>query len=376
MRTIKIVETLFLTILIISFGILVYCIYISANVDNMGWTEGEYEAETLSTKVKANDEVIKSKSNISDVIETVNESVVGISKLKNKGNTIFLADGDSSLGLGTGFIISDDGYILTNEHVAGEKLSNCYITLENGTMHTGEVVWADRDVDLSIIKIKAEGLKSLELGDSDSLKITQTVYAIGNPVGFEFQRTVTSGIISGLDRTIKLTEDDENFFMEDLIQTDAKINPGNSGGPLINENGEVIGINSVKITNAEGIGFAIPINIIKPVITNIKENQNYKAAALGIYGYDKNVIPYIKQDLGIRQSLDKGIYVAEVIRNSPAYKAGLKEGDILLKIDNIEVHKMSDLRKYIYSKQENDSVVINYLRGKKETEAEITLARK
>ena len=133
---------------------------------------------------------------------------------------------------------------------------------------------------MSIIKINAKKLKCANLGDSDKTVVGQSVYAIGNPIGYEFQRTVTSGIISGKDRTIKLEENGQEVYMEDLIQTDATINPGNSGGPLINNSGEVIGINSVKITSAEGIGFAVPINSVKSVIDSFKNENKFEEARL------------------------------------------------------------------------------------------------
>lgn len=151
---------------------------------------------------------------------------------------------------------------------------------------------------------------------------------------------------------------------------------GNSGGPLINANGEMIGINSVKITSAEGIGFAIPINIIKPVVEKLKSSGECNTATLGIFAYDKNVVPYINQELGKNMDLDNGIYVAEVIRNSPAEKAGIKEGDILLEIDGISLDKMSKLRTYIYSKEVGDSVKIRYVRNNRAYEVNATLAKK
>ena len=202
------------------------------------------------------------------------------------------------------------------------------------------------------------------------------MYAIGNPIGYEFQRTVTSGVISGLDRTIKLEEDNKNYYMEDLIQTDATINPGNSGGPLIDKEGNVLGINSIKITSAEGIGFAIPINIIKPVVEKLKSSGECNTATLGIFAYDKNVVPYINQELGIDMDLDDGIYVAEVIRNSPAEKAGIREGDILLEIDGMPLDKMSKLRTYIYGKEVGDSVKIRYVRKNREYEVNAILTKK
>lgn len=270
-RVVKYLEIIVLSILIISFAVLIYCIYVSINMDNISWNNDGYQAKTLSTEIE-NTGVTTSK-NATDMIEKVSNCVVGISKIKNKGSTIFLEDSVSSLGLGTGFIVSENGYIATNAHVSGDKYGTCYVTLETGKTYSGEVVWSDSDIDLSIVKINANGLQYLELGDSDNLKVAQSVYAIGNPIGFEFQRTVTSGIISGLNRTLKIEEDGSTFYMEDLIQTDATINPGNSGGPLIDNSGKVIGINSVKITSAEGIGFASPINIIKPIVDSLKNTR-------------------------------------------------------------------------------------------------------
>lgn len=368
----KALEIVILTILIVSFVVLIYCIYMSLNIEDISKNGEEYEAKKLSKEVESNDE----EESVSDMIESVNKSVVGISKIKNKGNSIFIENSVDNLGLGTGFIVSENGYIVTNEHVSGDKYSTCYVTLENGKSYTAEVVWADSDIDISIIKINVSGLEYLELGDSETIKIAQKVYAIGNPIGFEFQRSVTSGIISGLDRTLKIEDEESSYYMEDLIQTDATINPGNSGGPLIDTNGKVIGINSVKITSAEGIGFASPINIIKPIIEKLKEEGEYKTATLGVFAYDKSIIPYINQDIGANQTLEAGIYVVQVVKKSPAEKYGLKEGDIILKIDDTELQKMSQLREYIYSKAPGDKVTIEYLRNNRKMQVEITLAKK
>lgn len=201
------------------------------------------EGESYKTQLMAQQTEVTQKEKEPNITEKVNEitsSVVGISKIKNMGTSIFLNNSANQLGLGTGVVVSDNGYILTNEHVSGGKYSNCYVTLENGKNYNASVVWSDSDIDLSIIKINANGLSFAKLGDSDTIKIAEKVYAIGNPIGFEFQRTVTSGIISAIDRTIKIEEEQKTSYMEDLIQTDATINPGNSGGPLINANGEVI----------------------------------------------------------------------------------------------------------------------------------------
>lgn len=217
-------------------------IYIYYTYENIEIYDAKYEAQkTLSTiNEQTVENSIKNSKNISDILEETMECVVGISKLKNNGTSIFSNNDEYSLGLGTGIIITENGYILSNEHVTGSKLSTCYITLEDGKKYSGTVVWSDSDLDLSITKIDAKNLKYVVLGDSSNIKIGETVYAIGNPIGFEFRRTVTSGIISSKNRTIKLEEEKNLSYMTDLIQTDATINPGNSGGPLIYPNGEVI----------------------------------------------------------------------------------------------------------------------------------------
>lgn len=184
--------------------------------------------------------VEENSTKVADIIEETTRKVVGISKLKNTGSSIFSNSTESELGLGTGVIVTEDGYILSNEHVTGAKFSKCYVTLENGTTYDGTVVWSDSDLDLSVTKINAKNLEYVTLGDSSKIRVGETVYAIGNPIGFEFRRTVTSGIISAKNRTIKIEEDSKQSYMTDLIQTDATINPGNSGGPLIYPNGEII----------------------------------------------------------------------------------------------------------------------------------------
>lgn len=196
----------------------------------------------------------------------------------------------------------------------------------------------------------------------------------GNPIGFEFRRTVTSGIISAKNRTIKLEEEGKSSYMTDLIQTDATINPGNSGGPLIYPNGDIIGINTVKISSAEGIGFAIPINIIKPIIESFKNTGNFEEATIGIFAYDKEVIPYL--DNSLLNNFNKGIYVASINRNGPSANSDLKEADIITSIDGKELNTMNDLREYIYTKKPNDEVILQVTRGKINKEIKIVLGKR
>ena len=192
--------------------------------------------------------------------------------------------------------------------------------------------------------------------------------------GFEFRRTVTSGIISAKNRTIKIEETDKSSYMTDLIQTDATINPGNSGGPLIYPNGEVLGINTVKISSAEGIGFAVPMNIIKPIIEKFKSTGEFEEATIGIYAYDKEVIPYLNANSNF--NFERGIYVAQITKNGPADNTELTEGDIITKIDHVALNTMNDLRQYIYTKKPNDEVTLRVTRGKINKEIKIALGKK
>ena len=322
--------------------------------------------------VQTIEQPLQDTPSITDVLENVTPAVVGFSKLKDKGNTIFLPNGSSELGLGTGVIVSSDGYFLSNAHVTGDPLTACYVTLEDGQTHTAKVVWADTNLDLSLCKIKATNLPYCSLGDSSVIKVGETVFAVGNPIGFEFQRTVTSGIISAVDRSIKFEENGSISYMDDLIQTDATINPGNSGGPLLNAKGEMIGINTVKITSAEGINFAVPINSVKPVMKRFFAEGKFEEASLGVFAYDKNVIPYLDNSA----KFETGIYIADVTKKSAAEKAGLQPGDIILNIDGKTLQKMCDLRCYIYEKSPGDVVSLTILRNKKDQVVDVTLEKK
>ena len=295
-------------------------------------------------------------------IRKVSKSVVGISKMKNNKD-IFLINDISNSFYGTGIIISSKGYILTNQHVAGNKNEINYITIDDGNKYISNVIWSNEDIDLGIRKINIDKeIEQVELGNSDLLNIGEEVYAIGNPIGVEFQKTVTSGIISGLNRMVEVkNEDNTKSYMENMIQTDASINKGNSGGPLINSNGQVIGINTIKISSAENIGFAVPINIIKGIIKKIDNNKNLDNIELGLFAYDKNIIEAIDSDI----KLNEGIYIVEVKKNSLAEKIGIKNGDIIVKIDGININSMNDFREYLYNKYKGDIIKISMIRDNK-----------
>ena len=365
----SVIAIIALIIVVSAVSIYLYDIYLKIDITpEILTSEQNLEAVRLSNDIQTENE----QENMINTLENACKCVVGISKIRNVGESILDNNVTTNLGLGSGLIISNNGYIATNWHVAGNKYTNCYVTLENGEMYNGSVLWSDSDLDLAIVKINANRLNYLSFGDSDNLKLGDKVYAIGNPIGIEFQRTVTSGIISGLNRTVKIEEKNDKSYMEDLIQTDATINPGNSGGPLINEKGEVIGINSIKIETAEGIGFAIPINTIKPILNSFVEKGKFDEAYLGIFAYDKEVIPYLTSNL----EFDSGIYVAQISKDGPCYNSELKVGDIITKIDEISINKMRELRDYIYEKKVGDIISLTVNRNNKEYTIDIKLGKK
>lgn len=343
-----------------------YTMYINIEIKN-----SNYETKKISTSTNSEENVDNSDKMQENMLENVIKSVVGISRLTNAGGSILNNVSSEDLGLGTGIIVSEDGYILSNNHVTGDKFSTCYVTIDENT-YKGTVVFNEPDLDLSIVKVNAKNLTCIKLGNSTNLKIGEQVYAIGNPIGYEFKRTVTAGIISALNRTIKIEEEESTSYVSDLIQTDATINPGNSGGPLVNKSGEVIGINTVKITSAEGIGFAIPINVIKPVVEKFKENGSFEEATLGIYAYDSDVAEYMK----LKSKIITGIYVSQIINNGAASNSDLKVGDIIISIDQKKLNTINDLREYLYSKRPGEEVVLNIVRNEKEREVRIVLGKR
>src|SRR5690606_27233341 len=193
--------------------------------------------------------------------------------------------------------------------------------------------------DLAVVKVDARNLDAADLGNSDLLEVGELAVAIGNPLGLDFQRSVTSGVISGLHRSIQV---DEYNVIEDLIQTDASINPGNSGGPLLNAKGEVIGINTAKIKSGEGVGFSIQINLVKQILEEVIKEGSFKNVYIGFTGTEVEVY---ERQFGVDLKVDNGVIVIEIAPGSPAAKAGLKPMDIILEIDNEPIESMTNLRK-------------------------------
>ncbi|HHW31379.1 MAG TPA: trypsin-like serine protease [Clostridiaceae bacterium] len=297
---------------------------------------------------------------IATVAKMATPGVVGISVLRVDGNSIFEQNAAEKWGVGSGVIISSDGYILTNNHVVGGKSKRIIVSLADGREVEGVVLWTEPVLDLAVIKINLTGLTPIPFGDSNELQVGEPAIAIGNPLGLIFQRTVTSGIISALNRTIKIDTEQGPNYMEDLIQTDASINPGNSGGPLLNSKGQVIGINTIKVTSAEAIGFAIPINVAIPVIKQFIERGEFIEPYLGIFAYDKEIIPYVNKNI----SVDNGIYVANVDKNGPAFQKGIDVGCIIRQVDGRDINTMIQLRTYLYSKRPGDVINVTHISKK------------
>ena len=302
-------------------------------------------------------------SSVTAVAEKTISSVVGITTVEIQNDMFWQREVE---GVGSGIIVDSNGYILTNSHVIGDgNAKKITVLFEDGTKKSGKVLWYDTALDLAIVKVDATGLNAAELGDSDNLEIGQLAVAIGNPLGLDFQRSVTSGIISGLHRTIQV---DEYNVIEDLIQTDAAINSGNSGGPLLNEKGQVIGINTAKIQTAEGLGFSIPINVAKPIIEQVIKDGSYKIVYMGITGVE---VEKYEAQLGVNLNVDKGVIILEIDPSSPAKKAGLENGDVLTKIDNQEVENMSQLKKILYKYNKGDKASLNIIRNGKSMNVDI-----
>lgn len=235
--------------------------------------------------------------------------------------------------IGSGFIISADGLIITNRHVVSDASATYQALTNDNKKYNVEQIYRDPLNDLAILKINASGLKPLKLGDSHNLKLGQLVVAIGTPLG-EFTNTVTSGIISGLGRGITAGSPFEGFVekLDNVIQTDAAINPGNSGGPLLNSSGEVIGVNAAVAEGGQNIGFAIPVSVVKNLIETFNKNgASFERPYIGVR------YQMVDRENAILNEVAEGAYITEIISGSPAEKAGLQEEDIITEFDGKKV---------------------------------------
>lgn len=271
-------------------------------------------------------------------------------------------------GVGSGVIFKNDGgdsYIVTNNHViSGAK--ELVVSLPDGRSLKGKLVGADEMTDLAVVKVGDGKLPTAKFGDSDKIVVGEPAIAIGNPMGLEFQGSVTSGVISALNRTLDISDKRVK-----LLQTDAAINPGNSGGALVNADGEVIGINSAKVAanGVEGMGFAIPINTVQTVIDSLMTKGYVARPYLGVSVFD----PETAGRYGYQLNIDKGVYVFQLTLNGPCGKAGLQRGDIILKLDDKETNSVPDLRAKVAEHKVGDTVKVTYDRNGKQQNADVVL---
>lgn len=291
--------------------------------------------------------VIDSPSNISDVAQVVSPAIVGISGTKS-----------STSSVGSGVCVSENGYILTNSHVVND-CNNITLYLSDKTQTTASIVYEDTVLDLAILKSK-KNLPYLNLGDSDDLNVGEEVLAVGTPLSLTLVHTFTKGIVSALNRTLKVSNTSGEGYMQNLIQHDASLNPGNSGGPLINSKGEVVGINTLKITCGEGIGFAIPTKSFSSLLKNFVSNINYEIPHLGVYGFDNEIANYYG-----KSEFENGFYILDVADGSPLKSAGIDEGTIITKINSVEILNTLDLKNELYKHTANDIIKIQFVKNGK-----------
>ena len=300
-----------------------------------------------------------------DTIEKVSKSVVNISTVKLV-NTIFYQVVPVG-GMGSGTIIDSKGFILTNNHVVGgaQKIN---VTLSTNEVLEGMIVGSCAIHDVAVVKVDGVGreLQAAELGDSDKIRVGQKVYAIGNPFGLAGGPSVTSGVISAVNRTIE----SERGLIEDLVQTDASINPGNSGGPLVDVTGKVIAINTAIIPYAQGIGFAIPVNSAKTCANEIVAGGTARRPWLGIVGL--SVTGEIARYYGLL--VGHGVLVTRVAEGSPAEAAGMAEGDVILEINGVEIVSIKDLVSEIHKRQVGEAIKILAVRNGRERLFEVKLS--
>ena len=299
-----------------------------------------------------------------DLVEEVTKSVVNISTTKIVHHMFYQAV--PVAGMGSGTIIDSKGYVLTNNHVVGgaQKID---VTLWNGEIIEGKLVGSCTVHDTAVVKVEGKELPAAELGDSNKLRVGQRVYAIGNPFGLAGGPTVTSGVISAVNRTIE----SQRGLLENLVQTDAAINPGNSGGPLVDLEGSVVAINTAIIPFAQGIGFAIPINSAKDCQGEMVKSGVSARPWLGIVGLS------VTEDLARYYSLplERGVLVTRVAGDSPAEQAGIVAGDMILRLDGGAIYSIEDLLSEIHNRKIGDKVRITVYRKGREQNLETALTK-
>lgn len=288
--------------------------------------------------------VVQEENAVILVVETTSPSVVAIGVTRRVINPFdpFSIPKREDATIGTGFVVSQKGIIVTNKHVVFDPGVRFTVVTKDGQKYETKRIYRDPVLDLALVQIDASGLEPLDLGDSSKLKVGQVVIAIGNALG-KFTNTVTTGVVSGLGRKVVAGDPFSGYAesLDNLIQTDAAINPGNSGGPLLNLSGQVIGVNVATTEGAQNIGFAIPINSIKPLVEEFESKGTISRPFLGIR------YRFITKDVAILNEVPQGAFIQEVVIDSPAENAGVSEGDIIIKINGQAVDTENKLAEII-----------------------------
>jgi len=303
-----------------------------------------------------------SEEDILNVLETVTKSVAHINTLRVVQD--YFHRRTPLRGIGSGFIIEPDGHIVTNAHVV-RGADRIGAVLHGSDLVEGAIRGACQSIDIALIKVDSEGLTAAELGDSDKLRVGQRVYAIGNPFGLVGGPTVTSGVVSALNRSIR----DRKVSLQNLVQTDAPINPGNSGGPLVDTGGRVIAVNTAIIPYAQGIGFAIPINTVKECVEQIKVHGRYAAPWIGIHGV--TVTPQIAKYYSL--TVERGALVTNVIEGSPTHKSKTKAGDVIVAFDGVDINTVDDLRREIGRRRIGETAHLLVIRGRQRGQIDLKI---
>lgn len=315
---------------------------------------GLFERKILENDKVVNHVEITEADTISKSIDKIYNSVVYIESYAS----------NKIIGSGSGFVYKKDGkygYILTNEHVVTDA-DNIKITNIDGTDYEAKLLGKDEFSDIAVLRVDLNNIMSVAtIGSSEDSKLGDTIFTVGSPLGKTYMGSVTKGIISGKDRAVTLS----NQYVVEVLQVDAALNPGNSGGPLANINGEVIGINSLKLVEneIEGMGFAIPIEIAKTIADKLEEGKQIERPVLGVTMLDaSNTYQLYTYGIELDESIEEGAVVIEVTKDTPAYEAGLKKGDVILAINDVNVSNTAYLRSELYKYSVGDTITIKYYR--------------
>jgi len=364
-------------------GALLVWLMLPGLVDQM---PGTTSSNTGKSDTTINQVATEVTTDVTSAVDKASGAVVGITNIQEVASGGFWnqqTTQEAATGSGSGVIYKVDGdnaFIVTNNHVI-EGAKQLEVTMQDGSKEEAQLVGSDVWTDLAVISISSKDVKTVAtFGNSDVLKQGETVIAIGNPLGLEFYGSVTTGVVSGKDRSVPvdLNGDKVADWQQEVLQTDAAINPGNSGGALVNLAGELVGINSMKIaeSSVEGLGFSIPINSAIPIIEELERNGEMKRPTMGISLVDLTDVPafYQQQTLKLPKDVTTGVVITDVVANSPASKAGVQQYDVIVEMDGEKIETSIDLRKHLYNdKKIGDKLTMKVYRQGKLVEVTLTL---